>query len=101
LCLVCHREDCVTEVYDELVKAAEGDPKFARRAAESSQGVLGFKKKSAKLLRGKAAPSSATVERLSRKLWEFGEQVRLEALERAENVREQNDRSKNARRLKA
>jgi len=49
--------------------------------------VLEFKKKSAKmLLRGKA-PSATAVERLSRRLWEFSEQVRLEALNRAENPR--------------
>jgi beta-N-acetylhexosaminidase len=100
LCLVCHREDYILQVHEELVRTAERDPKFAKRAAESSQRVLAFKKKSATILRGKAAPSSATVERLSRKLWEFGEQVRLEALERAENDREQDDRSKKARRAR-
>ncbi|HWY22395.1 MAG TPA: beta-N-acetylhexosaminidase [Candidatus Acidoferrum sp.] len=100
LCLVCHREDYIEQAHEELVKAAERDPKFANRAAESSQRVLAFKKKSTTVLRKKAAPSSATVERLSRKLWEFGEQVRLEAMERAENDREQNDRSKNARRAR-
>ena len=97
LCLVCHREDYVEQVYDELGKTAERDPKFARRVAESVRRVLAFKNKSAKILRGKPAPSSAAVERLSRKLWEFGEQVRLEALNRAENDRSKNDRSKNDR----
>src|SRR5882672_428229 len=90
LCLVCHREDYIEQAHEELMKVAERDPKFARRAAESSRRVLVFKKKSAKLLRGKPAPSSATVERLSRKLWEFGEQVRLEALNRAGYVQREN-----------
>jgi beta-N-acetylhexosaminidase len=85
LCLVCHREDEIEQAYAELMKTSERDPKFAGRVAESARRVLAFKKKSAKLLRRKAAPSSATVERLSRKLWEFGEQVRLETLNRAEN----------------
>jgi len=49
--------------------------------------VLAFKNKSAKILRRTKAPSAATVERLSRKLWEFGEQARLEALNRLENYR--------------
>jgi beta-N-acetylhexosaminidase len=98
LCLICHREDYIQQAYDELVQAAERDPKFARRVAESSRRVLAFKKKSAVILRTKAAPSSATVERLSRKLWEFSEQVRLEALDRAENDREENPREENTRR---
>jgi len=92
LCLICHREDYIAQAYDQLAVTAEQDPKFARRVAESSRRVLGFKKKSAKLLYRRAAPSSAMVERLSRKLWEFGEQVRLEALSLAENNHEQNAR---------
>jgi hypothetical protein len=48
--------------------------------------VVAFKKKSAKILRLAKSPSAATVEKLSRKLWEFGEQVRLEALNHQENA---------------
>jgi len=93
LSLICHREDYIVQAYDELVKTTERDPKFARRVAESVRRVLAFKMKSAKMLRKTIDPSAATVEKLSRKLWEFGEQVRLEALNRAEN-----DGDKNARR---
>jgi len=84
LCLVCHHEDYVAQAYDGLVKTAEHDPKFGKRVAETSRRVLAFKKKSANILRTTRVPSAATVERLSRKLWEFGEQVRLEALTRQE-----------------
>jgi len=102
LCLICHREDYILQAYEELVKAAERDPKFARRAAESAQRVLAFKKKSAKLLRGtRRSPSTATVEKLSRKLWEFGEQARLEVLNRVETVREETERSTTSRRPRA
>jgi beta-N-acetylhexosaminidase len=87
LCLVCHREDYVAEAYDELVKTTERDPKFARRGAESVRRVLAFKRKAAKVLRRANAPSSATAEKLSRELWEFGEQVRLDVLDREENAR--------------
>jgi len=48
-------------------------------------------------LRRTKAPSAAAVERLSRKLWEFSEQVRLEALNRLENDGEKNDRERNYR----
>jgi beta-N-acetylhexosaminidase len=102
LCLICHREDYISQAHEALVTTAERDPKFARRAAESVRRVLAFKKKSAKLLRRTKEPSPATVEKLSRKLWEFSEQVRLGALDceenaRAANVRAKNDRTKNDR----
>lgn len=86
LCLICHREDYVTQAYDGFIRATERDPNFARRVADSVRRVLAFKNKSAKILRATAPPSEATVENLSRKLWEFGEQVRLETLARAEAV---------------
>ena len=87
LCLVCHRENRVMEAYESLVKTTGRDPQFANRVAEASRRVLGFKKKSAKLHSRKGVPSATRFEKLSRKLWEFGEQVRVEALVRAENER--------------
>jgi beta-N-acetylhexosaminidase len=88
LCLICHRADYITQAYDELVKTTEGDSKFAGRVEESVRRVLSFKKKWAKALRRRPAPSSTMVEKLTRKLWEFGEEVRLAALAQRENVRE-------------
>lgn len=93
VCLVCHREDYVMQAYEALLKAAERDKKFAKRMAESERRVLAFKKKWLKTMhRGKStratqAPSAARVEKLSRRLWEFGEQVRLEPLSRREDRR--------------
>jgi beta-N-acetylhexosaminidase len=98
LCLICHREDYVAQAYEELVKTTERDSKFAKRAAESVRHVLAFKKKSVKILRKTKLPAGATIERLSRKLWEFGEQVRLESLVRAENDRTEQGREQKARR---
>lgn len=83
LCLVCHRETYVTEAYEQLVAAAEREPKFAERATESARRVLTFKKKAARALRGTKQLSAAQVEKFSRELWEFSEQVRLEGLLRA------------------
>ena len=85
LLLICHREDYIVQAYEELLKTTESDPKFERRVKESVRRVWGFKKKSAKILRKAKPPSAAMLEKLSRKLWEFGEQVRLEALNREEN----------------
>jgi|SRR5712671_4559795 len=80
LCLICHREDYIAQASEELVMTAERDRRFAKRVEESARRVLGFKKKWAKMLRRTKAPSQATVANLSRKLWEFGEQVRIEGL---------------------
>jgi len=80
LCLICHREDYIIEAHEELTKAAERDSKFGRRVAQSARRVLAFKTRWATVLRHKRTPSAATVAQLSRKLWEFEEQVRLEAL---------------------
>jgi beta-N-acetylhexosaminidase len=98
LCLVCHREDYIAQAYDALVTAAERDRKFAQRVAESAGRVLAFKKKSAKMMRRLKEPSSTTVEKLSRRLWEFSEQVGLEALVRAEKARTEKDLEKKLRR---
>jgi len=93
LCLICHREDHVLEAHEALLKAVESDAKFARRVAEAARRVTTFKKKSAKMLRGdrsasaRHAPAGAMVEKLSRRLWEFGEQVRLEPFSRAADKR--------------
>jgi beta-N-acetylhexosaminidase len=87
LCLICHREDYIAQAYEELVNTIERDPKFAKRVRESVQRVLASKKRAAKILRRSAPPSASTVEKLSRQLWEFGEQVRLDALDLAENPR--------------
>jgi hypothetical protein len=101
LCLICHRADYVQQAHEALVRAAEHDSKSARRIAESSQRVLAFKKKSAKTLQKAKQPSPAMVEKLTRKLWEFGEQVRIEALNRAENDHDENDSPKTSRRRRA
>jgi beta-N-acetylhexosaminidase len=87
LCLVCHREDYVLQAYEALAGTAERDKPFARRAEDSARRVRAFKKKWARTLHAAKAPSSATVEKLSRRLWEFGEQVRLEPLSRREDRR--------------
>ena len=81
LCLICHIEEYVTRSYEELIKTAEREPKFARRAKESSAHVRAFKKKSAAIKRKSPMPSAARLEKLSRQVWEFGEEVGLAKLE--------------------
>ncbi len=87
LCLVCHREDYVLDAYEALVKAGERDKKFTTRVAESKRRVLACKKKWKKELRIGKIPSDTATEKLMRRLWEFGEQVRLGPLSRREDRR--------------
>jgi beta-N-acetylhexosaminidase len=93
VCLICHREDFILQAYEQLIKTVGRDAKFARRVAEAARRVTAFKKKSAKMLRtdrsarASRAPTRAMVEKLSRRLWEFGEQVRLEPFSRAADKR--------------
>ena len=89
LCLVCHREDRVLEAHEALTKATEKDRNFARRVAKSTRRISAFKKKCGNMLRIAKPPSAVQVEKLTRALWEFGEQVRLEPLSRRD------DRSRN------
>ena len=86
LCLVCHREDYVLQAHEALTRAAERDQQFAGRISESAKRVLAFKRKRKELRPGKA-PSAATIEKLTRRLWEFGEQVRLGPLGRRSDRR--------------
>jgi len=87
LCLVCHREEYIAQAFDKISKTAERDPTFARRVEESVRRVQAFKKHSARILRRTKAPSATNIEKLSRKLWELDEQVRLGVLHREENRR--------------
>jgi beta-N-acetylhexosaminidase len=82
LCLICHREHYIVQAYEELIETAERDVKFARQVAEAARRVLTFKKKNARMLRAGKSPSPRTVEKLTRKLWEFEERVRLDAFSR-------------------
>ena len=80
LCLICRQEEGILRSYEALICEAERDRKFARRVKESTARVLAFKKKSRELMRAAAPPTPAKIEKLSRTLWEFGEQVRIETI---------------------
>ena len=93
LCLICHREDYILQAHEELVQAAADDKKFARRTADAAVRVRAFKKKYARMLRAETGAraghvaSHAAIEKLSRGLWEFTEQVRIQTLNRGETRR--------------
>jgi len=80
LALICHQQENIEAGFEALVRASERDPKFRRRAAESARRIAAFKRKHAKRLRPVPAPTEEKIERLSRQLWEFSEQIRLRQL---------------------
>jgi beta-N-acetylhexosaminidase len=79
--LICHQEDFMLRAHEALIREAERDGRFARRAGESAGCVLAFKEKAfnrKSAARGRTpAPASARVEKLTRQLWEFGEEIQL------------------------
>ena len=90
LVLVCHKEELIVRAHEALVREAERDGKFSRRVRESARRVLAFKSKEARG-RGRprhTVPTAARVEKLTRQLWEFSEEVRLATLARADNKKE-------------
>ena len=87
LALICHEEEMIVRAYEALVHEAERDRALRRRVEESGRRALAFKKKWMKQLEAggrTAAPTSARVEKLTRQLWEFGEEIRLGTLARAD-----------------
>jgi beta-N-acetylhexosaminidase len=76
--LICHQEDLILRGHEALVHEAERDRRFARRVQESARRVLAFKSKSL-TGRSTASPAPARVEKLSRRLQEFSEEIRLAA----------------------
>ena len=86
LCLICHKEEFVARAFEEMARTAERDRAFGRRAADSIVRVLTFKKKAKQLGRWTKFPTQELVQRLSRTLWEFSEQVRLDTIHRQESA---------------
>jgi beta-N-acetylhexosaminidase len=82
VCLICHSEEHITRCHEALVREVKRNSGFAQRVQESVTRVLAFKKKSPALQRPETAPNEEKVQRLSRQLWEFGEQVRLETIKK-------------------
>jgi beta-N-acetylhexosaminidase len=80
--LICHQEDFILRAHDALIREAQGDGGFARRAQESARRVLAFKKKALNQnltmsKRRTSTPTSARIEKLTRQLGEFEEEIGL------------------------
>jgi beta-N-acetylhexosaminidase len=77
--LVCHQEEMIVRAYESVVRGMEHSRRFAARVAEAARRADGVRKRLGRMAR---APSAATVERLSRAVWEFSEEVRMAVLAR-------------------
>jgi beta-N-acetylhexosaminidase len=86
LALICHKEEGIVRAYEAIVREVECNRRFAARAAESLRRIGQFKKKHARLLRPTPLPTDAKVQRLSRRLWEFSEEVRLATIRLQESA---------------
>jgi len=92
MALICHRQELIERAHEALMKETERDRKFAQRVAESARRVESQKKKLLVSIRWRAPsgssppPSAAKLERFSRQLWEFSEQVRLQTIGRQERA---------------
>jgi beta-N-acetylhexosaminidase len=76
--LVCQKEESVRRAFEAVLMRAEKDKKFARLVERKAERVLALKKKSKTLKKPmKPAPTQKTVERLTRRIWRFSEELRL------------------------
>jgi beta-N-acetylhexosaminidase len=83
LCLICHLQEYVERAFETMAREHERDSRFRERVGDSLKRVAQFKRKYAARLRVSSSPSVEKVERLSRRLWEFSEHVRLQVLSAA------------------
>jgi len=84
--MACHGEDAVWSCFHAVLSEADRDKRFAKLVAERSAKVLDFKRKTRALKRRVPQPTQRILDRLQRELWEFGEQVRLEAIAAEEGI---------------
>jgi beta-N-acetylhexosaminidase len=77
--LLCHNEEFVWRSYEKILTTAEKDKKFAKRVGEAADRVISFKKKSQAFQWKAKAPNQKTVDKLRRAMWEFCEEIRLDA----------------------
>jgi beta-N-acetylhexosaminidase len=80
--LVCHNEEFVWRCYEKVLATAEKDKKFAALVHKAAKHVLSAKKKQRELKHEPKAPSQKTLDKLRRMIWEFGEELRLDAVAR-------------------
>ena len=83
--LICQKEESARRAFEAVLRRAESDRKFARLLTQKSERVLAAKK-GGKLAKMKSTPPGPKdIARLTRRIWEFSEELRAHAL-RQESV---------------
>ena len=78
LCLICHIEEYVTRSYEALIQEAETRSQVCPAGSGIRRAGAGVQEEIIRSLKRRPpAPTAAKLERLSRQVWEFSEQVRL------------------------
>ena len=76
---ICQGQENVEQAFAALEREYERDAKFRQQVAAAASRVSALKRR-ARIGRSAGSPSTGTIEKLSRRLWEFAEQVRFEKL---------------------
>ena len=74
--LICQKEESVRRAFEAVLQRAESDKKFAELIAEKAKRVRDAKKKCKALKTHVPPPKQKTMERLTRRILEFSEDVR-------------------------
>jgi beta-N-acetylhexosaminidase len=78
--LICHNEDFIWRSFEKILTTAEKDKRFAKLVGTAANRVLAMKSKQKKILTaGVKAPSAKALDKLRCKIWEFTEELRLDA----------------------
>jgi beta-N-acetylhexosaminidase len=88
MALICHKEEMVVCAFEALIGEAERDRTFRSRAAEAVTRVDLLRKKL--FLRYRYSrppvPTGAKTQKLTRQLWEFGEEIRMATIAREQRA---------------
>ena len=82
--LICQKEESVRRAFEAVLRRAESDKKFAALIREKARHVIDAKKSYKALRKMPEPPTQKTVERLTRKIWKFSEEVRARSIQRDE-----------------
>ncbi len=78
--LVCQKEESVRRAFEAVLKLAESDKKFAKLVGERSKRIIHTKERFKALRKMPDAPTRKTLERLTREIWKFSEELRARAM---------------------
>ena len=79
LFIVSRQEELVWRTFETVLRRAEIDRRFADLVRSAAKHILSTKKKSSELRKRPKPPTQKAIDALRRKIWEFTEEIRLDA----------------------